>query len=450
MTPVALEPATRAPEGEALRRLRTLVSPLTGLVSSVDEILTAPSDARLVLINSRVADLNQLFGRSPSLEAGGYSPTRDGALAAALGEVAERYSAAHLPLGRAPFATADELGAAAVPPERFALFHESQYASPGFPFRRFTSSTRIRWVEGFALPDGEPAWLPVQLVYLPFSLCHATGEEPICYSTSNGAACGTSLEDAILRGLLEVLERDAFQLVWLNRLTLPRVDWREDPDMLAFDRRYFRPSGLTYDAVDLSIFHRVPTVLAVVRGRSRNEAPFGVGASAGATVMEAWRRAFAEAFAVRLWAQFMLVNGQARQYAPDYSDIRTFDDHTLFYADWQHMRYVEFLDSSKERRDPRAVPPLAGSDLRTQIEEVCRRLAAGGARAYAVDITAPDIRAAGLCVVKVVVPELTQLDVAHAYRFLGGDRLFRLPFELGLCPLPLALEDVNPYPHPFP
>ena len=38
-------------------------------------------------------------------------------------------------------------------------------------------------------------------------------------------ACGATLEEAILSGLLELVERDAFLIAWYNRLSLPLVDW---------------------------------------------------------------------------------------------------------------------------------------------------------------------------------------------------------------------------------
>jgi ribosomal protein S12 methylthiotransferase accessory factor len=52
--------------------------------------------------------------------------------------------------------------------------------------------------------------------------------------------------------------------------------------------------------------------------------------------------------------------------------------------------------------------------------------------------------------VKVVAPELCSLDVPHAARFLGGPRLYRAAYELGLRRTPLTEDDVNPEPHPFP
>src|SRR5205823_13179253 len=123
--------------------------------------------------------------------------------------------------------------------------------------------TRVAWVEGRSLPRGEQAWLPAELVFLaPIDGMDA----PIGYATSSGTACAESRTDAIVRGLCEILERDAFMLVWANRLSLPRLDWTNDQALVELDRRYFEPSGLTYAAIDLSPFHRVPSVLGVVRG----------------------------------------------------------------------------------------------------------------------------------------------------------------------------------------
>lgn len=53
------------------------------------------------------------------------------------------------------------------------------------------------------------------------------------YETSNGCALGGSLEEAVLYGMLEVVERDSFLLTWYAQLPLPRLDPRSavDPDL---------------------------------------------------------------------------------------------------------------------------------------------------------------------------------------------------------------------------
>ncbi len=115
--------------------------------------------------------------------------------------------------------TARELGRIAVAPERFALFSERQHAQAAFPFRRFDAGSRIAWIEGRSLPGGEPALLPAELVYL--GPATVAGTAPIAHSTSSGLACDESELLAIVKGAFELLERDAFMLVWSNRLSLP-------------------------------------------------------------------------------------------------------------------------------------------------------------------------------------------------------------------------------------
>lgn len=50
-----------------------------------------------------------------------------------------------------------------------------------------------------------------------------SNNEYLFNSTSNGLAAGPSYTQAILSGLLEVIERDAFLITWLCKLPMPKV-----------------------------------------------------------------------------------------------------------------------------------------------------------------------------------------------------------------------------------
>jgi len=127
-------------------------------------------------------------------------------------------------------------GPKAVRPERFALHSDDQYAEEDFPFVPFTSDTRVRWVKGWSIPDREEVYLPLQLVYLTRPETAVPGEALIGQGSSNGMALGVSIEEATLRGLLELIERDALILTWTNRLAHPRLDWSRD-EVLGRPRR---------------------------------------------------------------------------------------------------------------------------------------------------------------------------------------------------------------------
>jgi ribosomal protein S12 methylthiotransferase accessory factor len=447
LSAIELRPVQPTPPAQTLPRLRTFVSPFTGVIRSLGETLAAPDELRLVSIGCEPADGRPTIGERLDGYTGSEHWLRDAAEAAAIGETLERYSGSFVPAERLVVASAAEL-ANAVAPESFALFSDAQYAESRFPFRRFRRETVVSWVDGFALPDGEPAYVPAQLVFMPWRR-RSHGEARIGHATSSGLACAATLEEAVLAGLLELVERDAFMLVWHNRLSLPLLDWRADPELLALDRRYFAPTGLWYAAVDLSVFLGIPTVLGVVHGPTGALGALGVGAGSAPTIAVAWRKALAEAFSVQRW-----VRDRALEHPEELdqaaSEIRTFDGHTVYYAHPARARRAAFLDASPERRDVREITLLEGENVLERIRAVCRRLDEQGVAAYAVDVTSPDVRAAGLHVVHAVAPELCQLDVVEGARFLGGSRMYEAAYEAGLVPRPLTPADLNADPHPFP
>jgi ribosomal protein S12 methylthiotransferase accessory factor len=424
--------------------LRRAVSSYTGIVRALDECLASSTEPRLFRATCDVHGGAELLG-SPLAHCsgiGGAGITRAAAAAAAVGEALERYSATFVPRERLVVGTARELGHAAVAPERFALFSPRQLAAPGFPFRPFTSETRVAWVEGHRLPDGETAWVPAELVYLGDA---GMGERPIGYSTSSGTACGETVEQTLVRGLFELLERDAFMITWAARVSLPLVDWRESPSLVELDRHYFAATGLEYAAVDLSCFHGVPSVLGVVRAPQGCSGALGVGAGSAAHIEDAWFKALAEAFAARA-AGAKLVLLDPREYGPAGEGVASFEDHIRYYADHGRAGAAAFLDASAVRAPAHGVRSITGD----VVAALSRRVADAGSTAYSVDVTSPDVAELGLVVTKVIAPELCALDVAHGARFLGGRRLYDAAASLGLCAAALAEHDVNPDPHPFP
>jgi ribosomal protein S12 methylthiotransferase accessory factor len=443
-----LAPVCPTPPAAALPRLRTFVSPLTGVVRTIDETLAAPDEQRLVGFTCGLADGERIVGAPVERHAASENVARDAAEAASIGEALERYSASFVPANRLVVRPASRLRGA-VDPRRFALFHESQYANPLFPFRPFGPDTAVSWVAGIELPGCAPAYLPAQLVFFAWGLGRSPADAQIAYTTSSGLACAPTFEEAILAGLLEQIERDAVMLTWYDRLSLPLLDWSRDPELARIDARYFAPTGLRYSAVDLTVFLGVPTVLGIVHGTPGELAALGVGGAAAPTVGIAWRKALSEAFAVRRW-----VRDQALERPHDLDlvpeEIRGFDGHTLFYAHPDQAARAGFLDSSPERRDTREIAHLRGSNVLERIEAVCAELARRRVSAYAVDVTSPDVRIAGFRVARVIAPELCQLDVVERARFLGGTRLYEAAYEAGLTGRPLTPSELNPDPHPFP
>jgi ribosomal protein S12 methylthiotransferase accessory factor len=89
---------------------------------------------------------------------------------------------------------------------------------------------------------------------------------------SNGNAAGSSLEDAILQGILELIERDTVALWWYNRTPMPGVDLSAfgDPWVEEMTARY---AGVARElwALDIISDFGVPVVVAEYRHDVRDD-----------------------------------------------------------------------------------------------------------------------------------------------------------------------------------
>ncbi len=430
----------------ATESMQRLVSPYTGLVHRVHEVLLEPDDSRHIRFDCELASTSATIGVPDQLPAGGSGRSRGRALGAAVGEALERYSGSCLPPdSECVLASAEEIGSAAVEPRRFALFADSQYAATGFEFSPFSERTRVRWVRGRSIPDGDEVLLPLQLAYIWRQGEMPDEEVPIAPGSSSGMAAGPTEADAVLHGLLELIERDAVMLTWANRLSHRRLEWSSDSEMAAEDRARFAPSGLPYEVADLSVFFGVPTALAVIRG---GPGGFGVGASSALTIRSAWDKALREAFQIRTALKRDLLDSPSPSFE-DFDSVQTFLDHARFYADPERQLETAFLTAAPASARAGAKDEMEGDSAAKCIEVVAERLRARGVTAYWVDIAPPDVKEAGLHAVSVISPELHPIDAPYRHRFLGGKRLYEAAFELGLRPAPLLPADLNPLPHPF-
>jgi ribosomal protein S12 methylthiotransferase accessory factor len=430
--------------------LRRAYSPYTGIVRSLEECLHLPSEPPLFRAACEVGRGDALLGSSLDhlTGIGGAGTSRAQAAAAAVGEALERYAMSYVDPSRIVVATAAELGDDAVDPERFALFSDPQYAGEGFPFAPFRRDTRVAWVGGWRVSDGAYAWLPAELVFLG----EVTARESvrIGYATSSGAACSETVEEALERGLGEVLERDAFMIAWANRLSLALLEWSEDQDLVEIEQSLFAPTALRYSVVDLSGFHGLPSFLGVVRAPHLRSGALGVGAGTAGDISRAWWKALSEAFACRAAGTKLALLRPDRPYGPRGAGVAGFDDHIQYYADRDRARAAAFLDESPRRVRSGDIPRLLGETPAERVAELADRVRRAGSEAYAVDVTSPDVGELGLVVTKVTAPELCALDVPQGARFLGGRRLYEAAAQLGLRERVLAVDEVNPDPHPFP
>ncbi|WP_242910572.1 YcaO-like family protein [Actinomadura terrae] len=386
---------------------------------------------------------------------------------AALGEAAERYCANVVP-DDLPTASYDDLVHArrpAVDPREFALYSPAQYAQRGFPFVPMTGDLKITWTPGRDLGDGAEVLVPASLTYVNYFRGPRRSEPPTNYPILAGTATGTSLHQAQRAALEEVLERDAVTLWWSSGAPAAplEVDTRAGPLGAALQEA--EDGGLSVRFLRVPSTFQALVAAVFIEDRARRLVAFGSACRASAE--EAAAKAFTEAIGMHetgleladgkgaFWRAVHSGRIDHRPYRAYRKDRRYLKD---FRADWRDVNDLRlhpqvYLDPRMQDgrldrlRTPGGLSPAPSGTVRG-VDACLRMLTAQGLRAVMVELTTPDVRSAGLRVVRVMVPGL-YCNAPAAFPFLGGERLYREPAAHGWVPGPLTEDRLVRDPLPF-
>jgi oxazoline/thiazoline synthase len=430
------------PPERVLQRYRHLISPVTGLVKEVERDRRGPEFFNVYRSGPNLAlGARNLRGLTAALrvENGGKGTTPLQAEVSALCEALERHSGVFAGDEERVRGSLRSLGADAIHPNECLLFDERQFATRAAwnaahgPFQhvyaRFDPAAELDWTPVWSVSRNRHRFLPTTMLYYG---APATLRPVFCYADSNGNAAGSSLEDAVLQGLLELVERDAVALWWYNRTSAPGVD------LDAFGEPWVDEMREVYAGLDREVWVldvtsdlQIPAMVALSR-RTAGDAEgimFGFGSHQDPTV--ALLRALTE---LNQLMPAAVRSGRNGQFGCD-------DDpdaaHWLRYACVANQPYL-VPDPAVRPRRPQDYRYLPCPDLAGDIAVIRTRLEALGLEMLVLDQTRPDI---GLPVVKVIVPGLR-----HFWARFGPGRLFDVPVRLGRLKKPTPYDRLNPVP----
>ena len=368
----------------------------------------------------------------PGLAGVGMAWDRDSAWALAVAEAVERCSSATLAGRELRWATALELGGDGLDLATVPVCSERELAHPACPVRRPDPSAAMRWVRGVSLMRLAPVWLPAVMVHIRIPKL-APGEH-FWLPTSSGCAAHPVLAQALVNAICEVVERDAVALLWLQRMRVPRVDL--DGGLPAVPSR----AG-TISLFDATTDVGVPCLYAVDRAPEAGELATLVCAAADLEPRRAAEKVLAEAI---LYRPAM----ERPPAVPEDPDLFTQPAHGAVHMSSPSRRHAfDFLLGTRRRRALSELPALDAPTPAAALAGLLDRLRALAMEAFAVELTTGEARAAGLRVVRVVVPALQPLTYRTRARYLGHPRLRRAPLRMGHRAHPE--DEINPWPQPF-
>jgi ribosomal protein S12 methylthiotransferase accessory factor len=432
------------------------ISDRTGIIRGIFEVMGESDDPILFHVVSIGADTYPIFAQPKSEASGGAGLTQSIASAAAIGESIERYCLSYVDESEFIFSSYFDLernDRLAVNPKQLALFSNKQYSQNSFAFKEFTKYSMVNWVWGFSLNQNKPILIPASLVYIPYphkgrasGMKFKNEEDLVCHAISSGAACAITRKEAILKGLYEVIERDALMITWLNKISCPLMDLSSGKWINKIFQEKFLPSRLKFYVANITMDIDIPTMFAIIIDEKNDGLAVCVGAASNLDAETAALKALVEAAQSRPWLK-SLNKAKVPIHENDFNKIQTFQDRVLLYSKLNSIKYLDFIIKSAKIQ---TFDHLAESqsDVDTSLNECLSILGKKNMDAQFVDLTTRDIKQLGLHVTKTLIPGLQDLNAQHKYRMLGGQRLYDVPKIMGYAHK--NEEDLNLVPHPFP
>lgn len=349
------------------------------------------------------------------------------------------------------------LGKSAIDPQSLAGFSSAQKEAHHMVLG-INADTSLAWLPTKILADPDnqrhTKWCPVQLVSNHYARQHVrfpsktdSQREPLLrWCVTTGLASGSNETDAIVSGILELIERDAFMINYLNRLSPPRLDMsdlatqdQEIADLLTEFERY----QLDVDIVRLATDFSVTVLLGIIRDRTQNGPAITVAASADFNLKTAILDTLAETLSVRRMARTLSLQ-------PDFSKPHTFGQHdriAYWAAEEQRHKLDFFLHGPVEKN--RLPKDSSAKTLRhslAELQTLQKDFRAKKYGLYIADLSSSARLSSGIATVNVISPELHPLHLEESIPYHYSERLVSMPVSCGYTPA----EKLYLEPHPFP
>ena len=432
----------------ALGALADLISPRTGIIRSLSRVSRGTEEpSPPVVCQALVSQFDFRASESSDRMAAGKGETERDAMLGAIGEALERYCSYQQDPDAVFQAAAADHGPAAIRPQEFVLYSERQYATPGFRYPRPDDHAAVGWTRAVELPDGSEAFAPASLVYLYFQAGGPHGY--FCPPTSNGLAAGPSLSAAVLGGLYELIERDAFLIGWMNRLPVRQVDYSGMAGIAARIRTHYARFEIEALVFDLTTDIGVPVMLALAVDRSGSGPAVVAGLGCHLNPAVALKKALMEVCQVRPSQSLKFAKAPPWEKLKSYGDVKTLEDHAGFAAIPGNLREFDFLLNNGTSRIE-DLPNGSAGGVEADLARSVELLRAAGCRVAYVDLTTPDVAPYGISVVRAIATGLQPIHFGAGEERLGGRRLFETAAKLGWSPGTRTEDDLNPCPHPLP
>lgn len=353
-----------------------------------------------------------------------------------------------------------ELSDAAVHPSLFGLQNQGLLVSLNHPnLEPFDEEKRYSWVWAHSTKYEKPVLVPEQIAYYG----PTADEKRFITETSNGCAIGGTVEEAVLHGIFEVLERDGFLNMWYAKLPVPELKLGHDGPPTTLEAMYaLEKNGFQVRLFNLSHDLDIPIICAVGINQ-RNDYPKVVSGSAChlnpyRAVDSALRELTVQVAGLqrageerREEAASMLLDSKKIKNIVHHSAVAALPE---AYPRWEFLLTQEsggqLQSLGAAFADATARYQIDSQDIRMILGSILNDLHERGFDVIVLNQTSVEVSCAGLDAVKVLIPGMTPITFGYGFeRVWGLRRIFELPYQLGYSSGVLTEKDLNQDCHPL-
>lgn len=331
-----------------------------------------------------------------------------------------------------------------ISPIRFAGFSPEQRALS--TRLKLTDDSTFTWIQARSVTKGEPVLVPGQ-IFLSGRDGQFKDEPMIRTPITTGLATWPTKEGAILRGVLEIIERDAYMIAWLNQLRLPRLDLEKiaiaRSSLLNLIERC-RQYGLEPRAIRLVTDAPTYAVCASVEDTYGNAPGITIGLKAHYDLGRAVEGALLEALRIRQNIRRRLDSDGEWQ---DHKDPGHIDhmERTHYWAKPGRDQKLRFLFGEPTDKNDQ-LPEVAAQNDKEQLDHILSWARSRDYEIVTLSLGESKYNVSPWQVEMVTMPELQPMHQNEHYRYLSGERLKEVPRMFGYEPLEKPYADE---PHPF-
>ncbi|MFT6987032.1 MAG: bacteriocin biosynthesis cyclodehydratase domain-containing protein [Psychromonas sp.] len=391
--------------------LKTVISPISGLLTHFNTVSKTGENLNLIyrsgffqvprLINSFTHKLSNATFLYTSM---GKGIAAEQSQASALSEGIERLASQYQGDEVVFFSTPAKNNPDYILPQQLSPFTDRQYENfkteqnaeyQLYAAEKYNANTPLHWTPVWSLTGNKQCFVPLSYCYAhtPFN------DHKFSRFYHNGGAAGNTLEEAILQGFLEVVERDAIAIWWYNKLQRPSVDYANMSDQLLSQLEHTLGDDWQYWAIDLTTDFNIPTIAAISQHKSEDKICFGFGCHLNPLI--ACQRAFTELC--------QITEIRNNNTAPFDFDLIKQDN----YLAASNKPAIKLNEYDVEIHD----------DILDDIDLCIERASHLGLETLVLDYTRPDMI---LNTAKVIIP-----GTCHLFPYFAADRLYNVPVKMG-------------------